>query len=147
LARWDERRIYSATGRSVHLSWLVEQRFLRPVPLRPEVFDVVATRVVHTDCTVNFEDRADSVPFVRCGLAVEVRSGATVVQVRYDGRVVAEHPRASRERVMLDPAPYAGAGDERVAPPVPRGRRVQEIVMQPVETRPIDLDAALAEVA
>jgi hypothetical protein len=81
---------------------------------------------------------------------VEVRGCATVVQVLHDGRVVAEHPRASRERIVLDPAHYEGPGDERVAPPVPlgrMGRRLQEIVMQPVEQRPIDLYAALAGVA
>jgi hypothetical protein len=51
---------------------------------------------------------------------------------------------------VLDPAHYEGPGDERVAPPVPlgrMGRRLQEIVMQPVEQRPIDLYAALAGVA
>jgi hypothetical protein len=90
------------------------------------------------------------VPFVLCGLAVEVRGGAEVVQVLHAGRVVAEHPRHSRQRLLLDPAHYDGPGDERVAPPVPLGklgRRLQEIVAQPVEQRPLDLYAALAEVA
>jgi len=150
LTRWDERRTCPATGSSVQASWLDEQRSLRSLPLLPEVFDVVATRIVHTDCTVNFEDRTYSVPFRLCGLAVEVRGCAAVVQILHGGRVVAEHPRASRERVVLNPAHYDGPGDERVAPPVPLGRlgrRLQEIVMQPVEQRPIDLYAALAEVA
>ena len=51
---------------------------------------------------------------------------------------------------MLDPAHYDGPGDDRVAPPAPlgrMGRRLQEIVMQPVQARPIDLYAALAEAA
>lgn len=150
LARWDERRVCPATGESVQASWLAEQRALRPLPLLPEVFDAVATRTVHGDCTVNFEGRTYSVPFRLCGLAVEVRGCATAVQVLHDGRVVAEHPRAGRQRVVIDPGHYEGPGDERVAPPVPlgrMGRRLQEIVMQPVEQRPIDLYAALAEVA
>jgi transposase len=150
LTAWDGRRTCPATGSSVQASWLDEQPLLRRLPLLPEVFDVVATRVVHKDCTVNFEDRAYSVPFRLCGLAVEVRGCATTVQFLHDGRVVAEHPRASRERIVLDPAHYEGAGDERVAPPVPlgrMGRRLQEIVMMPVEQRPIDLYAALAGVA
>ena len=150
LARWDERRTCPATGRTVHDSWLEEQKALRPLPLLPEVFDVAVTRVVQKDCTVNFEGRAYSVPFRLCGLDVEVRVCATTVQVVHEGRVVAEHPRASRERVVLDPAHYEGPGDDRVAPPVPlgrMGRRLQEIVRQPVELRPIDLYAALAEVA
>lgn len=48
---------------------------------------------------------------------------------------------------MLEPAHHEGPGDDRVAPPVRTGRRLQEIVRQPVEQRPIDLYAALAEVA
>ena len=73
LARWDERRTCPATGRTVHNSWLEEQKALRPLPLLPEVFDVAVTRVVQKDCTVNFEGRAYSVPFRLCGLDVEVR--------------------------------------------------------------------------
>jgi transposase len=150
LARWDGRRVCPAAGRTVQESWLEEQKALRPLPLLPEVFDVAVTRVVQKDCTVNFEGRAYSVPFVLCGLAVEVRGCAASVQVVHGGRVVAEHPRGSRERVVLDPAHYDGPGDDRVAPPVPlgrMGRRLQEIVLQPVESRPMDLYAALAEVA
>jgi Mu transposase, C-terminal domain len=105
---------------------------------------------VQRDCTVSFEGRTYSVPFVHCGLAVEVRGCAEVVQVLHDGRVVAEHPRHSRQRLLLDPAHYEGVGNERVSPPLPLGklgRRLQEIVLLPVEQRPLDLYAALAEVA
>jgi transposase len=150
LDRWAQRRTCPITGRSVQDSWQEELPRLRPVPLLPEVFDVAVTRAVHADCTVNFEGRAYSVPFRLCGLSVEARGCAATVQVVHEGRVVAEHPRASRERVVLDPAHYEGPGDERVAPPVPlgrMGRRLQEIVSQPVERRPLDLYAALAEVA
>ncbi len=150
LERWDERRICPATGRTVQVSWQEELSRLRPLPLLPEVFDVAVTRTVHADCTISFEDRTSSVPFRLCGRAVEVRGCATAVQVLHDGRVVAEHPRAGRQRIVIDPGHYEGPGDERVAPPGPlgrMGRRLQEIEMQPVEQRPIDLDAALAEVA
>ena len=150
LDRWDERRICPATGRSVQVSWQEELSRLRPLPLLPEVFDVAVTRTVHADCTISFENRTYSVPFRLCGLAVEVRGCAAVVQVVHEGHVVAEHPRASRERILIDPRHYEGPGDDRVAPPVPlgrMGRRLQEIVMQPVEQRPMDLYAALAEVA
>ncbi len=108
------------------------------------------TRTVQKDCTVSFEGRTYSVPFLLCGLAVEVRGCAEVVQVLHDGRVVAQHPRHSRQRILLDPGHYEGPGDERVMAPVPLGRlgrRLQEIVEQPVEQRPLDLYAALAEVA
>lgn len=150
LSAWDERRLCPATGATVALSWQAEQARLRPLPaVLPVPFDVAVTRTVQRDCTVHFEGRAYSVPFVHCGRAVEVRGGAEAVQVLHDGRVVAEHPRYSRPRLLLDPAHYDGPGDDRVAPPVPLGklgRRLQEIVSQPVEQRPLDLYAALAEV-
>jgi hypothetical protein len=90
------------------------------------------------------------VPFVLCGLRVEVRGCAEVVQVWHEGAVVAEHPRHSRQRLLIDPKHYEGPGDERVMPPVPLGKlgqKLQQIVAQPVEQRPVDLYAALAEVA
>jgi hypothetical protein len=150
LERWAERRTCPATGRSVQASWQEELPRLRPVPLLPEIFDMAVTRPVHADCTVNFEGRTYSVPFLLCGRRVEVRGCAGVVQVLHEGQIVAEHPRASRRRLVIDPAHYDGPGDDRVAPPVPlgrMGRRLQEILMQPVEQRPLDLYAALAEVA
>jgi hypothetical protein len=151
LAAWDGRRLCPATGETVEASWRAEQARLRPLPaLLPVPFDVALTRTVQRDCTVAFEGRVYSVPFVHCGRAVEVRGGAEVVQVLHEGQVVAEHPRHSRQRLLVDPAHYDGPGDDRVAPPVPLGklgRRLQEIVSQPVEQRPLDLYAALAEVA
>lgn len=150
LDRWDRRRTCPATGRTVQESWLAEQPLLRPLPLLPEVFDVAVPRPVQRDCTVSFEGRTSSVPFLLCGTAVAVRGCSATVQVVHEGRIVAEHPRASRERIVLDPSHYEGPGDRRVAPPVPlgrMGRRLQEIVTLPVESRPIDLYAALAEVA
>jgi transposase len=151
LTRWAGQRVCPATGESVEASWRAEQPRLRPLPpVLPVAFDVALTRTVQKDCTVSFEGRSYCVPFVLCGLAVEVRGGAEVVQVLHAGRVVAEHPRHSRARLVLEPSHYEGPGDERVAPPVPlgqMGQRLQEIIQQPVEQRPLDLYAALAEVA
>ena len=150
LDRDAHRRICPATGRSVHETWLMELRHLRPVERLPEVFDVAVTRRVQKDCTVHFEGRSYSVPFRLCGLSVEVRGCVGVVQIVDDDRVVAEHPRATAARLLIDPWHYEGGGDERVDPPMPlgkMGRRLQEIVEMPVERRPLDLYAALAEVA
>lgn len=148
--RGAQQRTCPATGRSVQASWQAEQARLRPLPILPDVFDVAVTRTVQKDCTVHFESRVYSVPFVLCGLPVEVRGGAGVVQVLHDGQVVAEHRRGTPERILINPSHYEGSGDSRVSPPVPLGRlgrRLQEIVLQPVEQRPLDLYAALAEVA
>jgi hypothetical protein len=127
-----------------------EQRLLRALPILPEPFDLAVTRTVGADCTIHFEGRQYSVPFLLCGLSVEVRGCAGAVQVWHDGQVVARHPRQTDERLVLDPGHYDGPGDERVAPPVPLGRmgqRLQEILQTPVEQRPLDLYAALAEVS
>jgi hypothetical protein len=64
--------------------------------------------------------------------------------------VVAQHPRQTQARLLIEPEHYDGPGDERVAPPVPlgaMGQRLLEIYEMPVEQRPVDLYAALAEVA
>jgi transposase len=150
LADSDGRRPCPATGRSVQQSFEAEQGLLRSLPILPEPFDLVLTRTVHRDCTVNFEGRSYSVPFVLCGLTVEVRGCAGAVQVWHEGQMVAEHPRKTQERLLIDPSHYDGPGNERVPPPVPlgkMGRRLQEILEMPVEQRPLDLYAALAEVS
>jgi hypothetical protein len=52
--------------------------------------------------------------------------------------------------VLIDPRCYEGEATERVLPPPPlgrMGRRLAEIAALPVEQRPLDLYAALAEVA
>jgi transposase len=146
----DRRRVCPATGLSVQQSFEAERRLLRPLPLLPEPFDLAVTRTVQRDCTVNFEGRSYSVPFLLCGLGVEVRGCGEVVQIWHEGRVVAEHPRRTQERLLVDPSHYDGAGDDRVSPPVPLGRmgkKLQEILQMSVEQRPLDLYAALAEVA
>ncbi len=150
LERSARQRICPVTGKSVEATWHDEQSRLRQLPILPEVFDVAVTRTVQKDCLVHFEGRQYSVPFVLCGLAVEVRGGVGVVQVLHEGRVAAEHRRGTAERLLIEPSHYEGRGDSRVSPPVPLGqlgRRLQEIVLQPVEQRPLDLYAALAEVA
>ena len=150
LAASDEQRLCPVTGLSVQQSFQAEQPLLRPLPVLPEPFELALTRTVQRDCTIHFEGRVYSVPFRLCGLAVEVRGCGGVVQVWHDGQVVAEHPRRTPERLLLDPSHYEGEADERVIPPVPLGRmgqRLQEILEMPVEQRPLDLYAALAEVS
>lgn len=147
---WEQQAICPITGHSVYASWQAELERLAPLPLLPEPFDVVVTRPVHKDATVRFEARTYSVPFHLVGQRVEVRGCAGKVQIYADGRVVQEHPRGTVERLLLDPACYEGEATDRVLAPPPlgqMGRRLQEIYQMPVETRPVDLYAALAEAA
>jgi transposase len=151
LAASDERRRCPATGHSVQQSFQAEVPLLRPLPpALPEPFDLALTRVVQRDCTVHFEGRSYSVPFRLCGLAVEVRGCCGTVQVWHDGAMVASHARHTAQRLLIEQAHYEGEADDRVIPPVPLGRmgqRLQEILEMPVEQRPVDLYAALAEVS
>ena len=65
-------------------------------------------------------------------------------------RVIAEHPRHGRERIVIDPCHYEGEATNTVLPPVPlgrMGRRLQELMALTPQQRPLDLYAALAEVA
>ncbi len=144
-------RICPATGDTVWDSWRAEQAWLQPLPEPlPEPFDLVASRRVGIDATVRFESRTYSVPFVYADQEIEVRGCTRTVQMWVHGQCIAEHPRRTRERIVIDPRHYEGPGDARVEAPVPlgrMGRRLQEIWMLAPERRPIDQYAALAEVA
>ena len=149
--RSAHRRTCPVTGTSVYEAWQEEKRYLGPLPMRlPEPFDLVQRRRVQRDATVRFEGRTYSVPFAHAGQELEVRGCARTVQMLADGIVVAEHPRHSRERLLIDPSHYEGPSTDRVEAPVPLGRmgkRLQEIADMVPEQRPLDLYAALAEVA
>jgi len=142
-------RLCPATGQSVWQSYQAELAHLGLLPLLPEPFDLVRQRRVAVDATVSFESRTYSVPFCYVGRMIEVRGCAQVVQMWCDHTIIAQHPRRSRERVLLDPAHYDGPGDDRVLAPTPLGklgRRLAEIQAMPPEKRPIDQYAAYAEV-
>jgi transposase len=146
-------RICPVTGLSVAASWEAEKPFLRALPaLLPEPFDTVKTAPVHKDCIVHFEGRSYAVPFLCVGREVEVRGCSDSVQI-LDPRtavVLISYPRHTRERILIEPACYEGPGTAEVLPPKPLGRmarKLQEIAALPVERRPVDLYAALAEVA
>jgi transposase len=147
------RRTCPATGLSVAASWEAERPFLRPLPATlPEPFDLVKLAPVHKDCTVHFEGHSYVVPFLYAGRDVEVRgcSGSVQILDPQTAAVLVSYPRHTPERILIDPACYEGPGTAEVIPPKPLGRmaqRLQEIAALPVQRRPVDLYAALAEVA
>jgi hypothetical protein len=90
------------------------------------------------------------VPFRLVGQSVEIRGGARHVLVLDRGVVVARHPRRSEARIVIDPSHYDGKATAEVLPPPPlgrMGRRLLEIAALEPQRRPLDLYAALAEVA
>ncbi|HHH31303.1 MAG TPA: IS21 family transposase, partial [Polyangiaceae bacterium] len=147
----SKRRTCPVTGSSVFEAWQVEKERLGPIPLHwPEPFDLVQQRRVAKDATIRFEGRTYSVPFGLVGQVVEVHGCARTVQVVRDGSVVAEHPRRTRSRLLVDPRHYEGPSTDEVEAPIPLGRmgkRLQEIYDLAPEQRPLDLYAALAEVS
>jgi len=149
--RRAERRICPVTGESVRSSYEAEKPHLGSLPdFLPEPFDLVQRRRVGLDATVRFEGRTYSAPFAYARREIEVRGCARVVQLWADGKVLAEHPRGTRSRLLIDPAHYEGPGTDTVQAPVPLGRmsrRLAEIAATVPERRPLDLYAALAEVA
>ena len=150
LQRASERLLCPATGQTIHDAWRAELERLAPLPELPEPFDVVVTRTVYRDCRVPFEGRSYPVPFQLVGQEVEVRGCAATVQILAAGEVVRFYPRRGDRLIELDASCYEGEATDRVLPPMPlgkMGRRLQEIMEMPVEARPIDLYAALAEVA
>jgi transposase len=149
LLSW-EKRTCPITGTSVREAYEAELPYLTPVGVLPEPFDVAITRRVDPDCTVNFEGRAYSVPFSHVGRPVEIRGCNGKVQILGGSVIVAEHPRGTQERIILTPEHYEGEATSKVLPPQPlgrMGRRLQEISAMMPEQRPLDLYAALAEVA
>ena len=105
---------------------------------------------IYADCLVNFEGRQYTVPFAWVGQPVEVRGCCQRIQILAHAQVVAEHPRHTRTRLVIDPSHYEGRSTDRIIAPMPlgkMGRKLAELAALPVEQRPLDLYAALAEVA
>jgi hypothetical protein len=90
------------------------------------------------------------VPFSLVGREVEIYGCAGEVEIRHQAVLVATHPRATPELLVLDPSHYEGEATASVLPPAPlgrMGRRLVELAALVPEQRPLDLYAALAEVA
>lgn len=148
--RWTRKATCPATGLTVYETWRMELGHLAPLPVLPEPFDIAVTRTVRRDCTVNFEGRSYTVPFRFAGKAVEVRGCPEHVQILAEGSVVQQYPRHTSERMLIDQGCYEGDPVDELLPPLPlgrMGRRLQEIMEMPVQSRPIDLYGALAEAA
>lgn len=132
-------------------AWDAEKRLLTPLPdPLPVPFEVAVSRKVGIDGLVSFEGRQCSVPFTLIGQSVEVRGIAGTVQILKACKIVAEHPRGTAARLLIDQAHYDGPSDDRVIAPPPlgrMGRKVQELIDAPVAHRAIETYHLLVEVA
>ena len=147
---WASNALCPITGRTVYDSWQRELEAMPDLPLLPEPFDLITTRTVHRDCTVRFEGRTYTVPFAFAGQSVEIRGCAQSVDIWAAGRKIASYPRHTEARLLVDPRCYEGKDTDRVTAPPPLGKmgeRLAELYAMPVEQRPLDLYAALSEVA
>ena len=150
VTRVAQHRLSPATGLSVAESLALEQARLAPLPILPEPFDIAVTRTVAVDATVGFEQHRYSVPFAWVGRSVEVRGADNRVQILAAHQVIAVHPRHTPERIVIDPRHYDGDSTDTVIAPPPlgrMGRKLAEITAIPPQQRPLDIYAALAEVA
>lgn len=111
------------TGKSVYESMIEEVKALRPCPDNlPEAFDVIVSRKVGIDCLVQFEDHSYSVPFPYTGSYVQVRGCVGKVQIFFNSRLIATHPRGTKKLLLIDPSHYEGRSTEKVSAPEPLGK-------------------------
>ncbi|MEM6706016.1 MAG: IS21 family transposase [Acidobacteriota bacterium] len=146
IERSDRRRQCPATGTSVWEAWLVERNSLTPPDHLPEPFDVEVRRAVAIDCLVAFEAHQYSVPFRLVGQDVLVRGCHRTVQIVYGSTLVAEHPRGTARRLVIDSRHFDGEDTDDIVAPTPLGRvgRVLDDAMrETTQVRSIELYARL----
>jgi transposase len=82
---------------------------LAPLGARPPYrFVRVQTRIVPPDALVSIAGARYSVPVRYVGQTVQVHETATQYELVIDGTCVAQHAKAARHAVVMDPAHYAG---------------------------------------
>lgn len=83
---------------------------LRPLQGRPPFRQLrELVRKVHSDCAVEVDTNAYSVPWRLVGESVQVTLSGTQVRIFHGGQLVAEHAEASgRHRRLIDPAHFVG---------------------------------------
>ena len=98
---------------------------LKPLNGRPPFRQIrELVRKVHSDCAVEVDTNAYSVPWRLIGESVQVTVSAARVCVFYAGQLVAEHAEAAgRHRRLIDPAHFSGVSG--VGGPVRRSTTVE----------------------
>ena len=149
----QRKRQCPVTGKSIHDTWLDEQKLLRALPSTlPEPFNLIRKCEVQKDATIRFEGRTYSVPFGYIGQRVEVRGCSGFIQImeRQTGEFLLQYPRNTAEKTLVCPTCYEGESTERVAAPKPLGqiaRALEEIAAMPVQQRSIEIYERIAGLA
>ena len=92
--------------RTVWQAFEAERPFLVPYAGRFDGFHAMPASVSKT-CLVRFDNNRYSVAASAVGRPVEVRAYADRIELRQDGRVVGDHPRAfGRDQTVFDPWHY-----------------------------------------
>jgi len=117
-----QQRLCPVTGQSIYQSWQAERAAMQALPpTLPEPFDVQVNRRVGNDCLVHFEGRKYTVPFQYIGRTVPVRGCAGTVRIFADGQCIAEFPRGTACRELIDQDHYEGPSTDHVIAPTPLG--------------------------
>jgi transposase len=106
---------------------------LKPLGGRPPFRQIrELIRKVHSDCAVEVDTNAYSVPWRLVGENVQVTVSAARVHIFHAGQLVAEHAEAAgRHRRLTDPAHFVGVSG--VAGPVRRPATGEELNLRPPE--------------
>lgn len=127
-------RCHSSTGEPPLQRFVRDEASkLKPLNGRPPFRQIrELVRKVHSDCAVEIDTNAYSVPWRLVGESVQVTVSGARVRIFHGGQLVAEHAEASgRHRRLTDPAHFVGVSGANG--PVRRPVAPETVVMAPPE--------------
>ncbi|XJJ69764.1 IS21 family transposase (plasmid) [Novosphingobium sp. BL-8A] len=127
-----DARCHGSTGEPPLLRFVRDEACkLKPLQGRPPFRQIrELVRKVHSDCAVEIDTNAYSVPWRLVGESVQVTLSGAQVRIFHGGQLVAEHAEASgRHRRLTDPAHFAGVSG--VSGPVLRPVDPEMAAMRP----------------
>jgi transposase len=95
LAELNQREMKHLEQSRLELFAELERPALAPLPVRPYQFALWKKARVHIDYHVSFEKHNYSVPYTLIGKEVDIRATEKVVEIFYQRRRVASHPRSN----------------------------------------------------
>jgi transposase len=140
LAEWTrevaDARVHGTTGETPLARFAAEARALRPLDGRPPFEQTrELVRRVASDCSIEVDTNAYSVPWRLIGESVQVEITGGRVRIRHAGREVALHDERTghrRERT-IDPAHFEGVAGFRA----PVRREAEALAIEPTLLRPL----------